>query len=131
MNFVNFIKWTANKIYGKGINGRLSDIHPEAIISNSVIFKHKGIGVIIARMVRIGENVTIYPHVTLGGDGSGSRLVPTIEDNVIVYTHAAVFGGVTIGHNSIIGAYTVVFDDIPPNSIVIGIPGKVVKRLEA
>ena len=77
----------------------------------------------------IGDNVTLYQGVTLGGTGKeqGKRH-PTIEDNVMISAGAKVLGSFTIGANSKIGAGSVVLEEVPPNSTVVGIPGRVVRR---
>ena len=86
-------------------------------------------GVVIGETCEIGDNVTIYQGVTLGGTGKekGKRH-PTLKDNVLVATGAKVLGSITIEENSKIGAGSVVLKDVPPNSTVVGIPGKIVIR---
>ena len=84
-------------------------------------------GVVIGETCEIGDNVTVFQGVTLGGTGKekGKRH-PTIQDNVLIATGAKVLGSITIGENSKIGAGSVVLKEVPPNSTVVGIPGKVV-----
>ena len=84
-------------------------------------------GVVIGETCEIGNNVTLYQGVTLGGTGKekGKRH-PTLEDNVLVATGAKVLGSITIGENSKVGAGSVVLKDVPPNATVVGIPGTVV-----
>lgn len=103
------------------------DIHPAAKIAGGVFIDH-GVGVVIGETVQIGTNVLIYQGVTLGGTGkeTGKRH-PTIEDNVMISAGAKVLGPITVGHNSKIGAGSVVLKDVPPNSTVVGVPGRVVK----
>ena len=98
------------------------EIHPGATIDH-------GHGVVIGETAIVGNNVTLYQGVTLGGTGKqkGKRH-PTIEDNVMVGCGAKVLGDITIGANSMIGAGSVVLNDVPPNSTVVGVPGRVVKR---
>ncbi|KEF36459.1 serine acetyltransferase [Schinkia azotoformans MEV2011] len=94
-----------------------------------VFFIDHGMGVVIGETCEIGDNVTIYQGVTLGGTGKekGKRH-PTLKDNVLVATGAKVLGSITIEENSKIGAGSVVLKDVPPNSTVVGIPGKIVIR---
>ncbi|HII99941.1 MAG TPA: serine O-acetyltransferase [Candidatus Methanomethylophilaceae archaeon] len=105
-----------------------ADIHPGAIIGKGVFIDH-AVGVVIGETTIIGDNVCIYQGVTLGGVSSekGKRH-PTIEDNVVIGADATILGNITIGHNTRIGAGSVVLKDVPPNSTVVGVPGKVIKR---
>src|SRR5699024_2791770 len=93
------------------------------------LFIDHGMGVVIGETAVIGDNVTIYQGVTLGGTGKekGKRH-PTIEDNVMISVGAKVLGSFTVGENSKIGAGSVVLSQVPPNSTVVGVPGRVVKR---
>ncbi|MGG0657157.1 serine O-acetyltransferase EpsC [Rummeliibacillus pycnus] len=102
------------------------EIHPGAKIGRRFFIDH-GMGVVIGETCEIGNNVTLYQGVTLGGTGKekGKRH-PTLEDNVLVATGAKVLGSITIGENSKIGAGSVVLKPVPPNATVVGIPGKVV-----
>jgi len=104
------------------------EIHPGATIGEGFFIDH-GHGVIIGETTIIGDNVTIYQGVTLGGTGkeSGKRH-PTICDNVMISAGAKVIGSFTVGENSKIGAGSVVLSEVPPNSTVVGVPGRVVKR---
>lgn len=104
------------------------EIHPGAKIGRRFFIDH-GMGVVIGETCEIGDNVTVYQGVTLGGTGKekGKRH-PTIKDNVLIATGAKVLGSITIGENSKIGAGSVVLKDVPPNSTVVGIPGKVVVK---
>lgn len=104
------------------------EIHPGARIGKGFFIDH-GIGVIIGETTIIGNNVTLYQGVTLGGNGKehGKRH-PTIGDNVMISAGAKVLGSFTIGENSKIGAGSVVLGEVPPNSTVVGVPGRVVKR---
>lgn len=104
------------------------EIHPGAKIGRKFFIDH-GMGVVIGETCEIGDNVTIYQGVTLGGTGKekGKRH-PTIKDNVLIATGAKVLGSITIGENSKIGGGSVVLKEVPPNSTVVGIPGKVVIR---
>ena len=104
------------------------EIHPGAQIGKGLFIDH-GNGVIIGETAIIGDNVTLYQGVTLGGTGkeTGKRH-PTLRDNVMVSAGAKVIGSFTIGENSKIGAGSVVLEEVPPNSTVVGVPGRVVKR---
>lgn len=103
------------------------EIHPGAMIGKGLFIDH-GHGVVIGETTVIGDNVTLYQGVTLGGTGKekGKRH-PTLEDNVMVSVGAKILGSFTIGANSKIGAGSVVLQEVPPNSTVVGIPGRVVK----
>ena len=104
------------------------EIHPGATIGKGLFIDH-GSGVIIGETTIIGDNVTLYQGVTLGGTGNETgKRHPTIEDNVMISSGAKVLGSITIGKNSKIGAGSVVVSDVPPNSTVVGVPGKVVKQ---
>ncbi|MBO2533684.1 serine O-acetyltransferase [Planifilum fulgidum] len=102
------------------------EIHPGAKIGKGLFIDH-GMGVVIGETCEIGDNVTIYQGVTLGGTGKekGKRH-PTIEDNVLIASGAKVLGSMRIGRNSKIGAGSVVLREVPPNSTVVGVPGRVV-----
>ena len=104
------------------------EIHPGAQIGQNFFIDH-GNGVIIGETAIIGNNVTLYQGVTLGGTGKeqGKRH-PTVRDNVMISAGAKVLGSFTIGENSKIGAGSVVLQEVPPNSTVVGVPGRVVKR---
>jgi len=103
------------------------EIHPGARIGQGLFIDH-GAGVVIGETAEIGENVTIYQGVTLGGTGfqSGKRH-PTVEDNVTIGSGAKLLGPVTVGHGAKIGANTVVVEDVPPRSTVVGNPGHPVR----
>lgn len=104
------------------------EIHPGAKIGKGLFIDH-GHGVIIGETAIIGDNVTLYQGVTLGGTGKeqGKRH-PTIGDNVMISAGAKVLGSFTVGENSKIGAGSVVLKEVPPNSTVVGVPGIVVKQ---
>lgn len=131
---------TAHRLYEKGhfflarwVSQRAArktgiEIHPGAKIGKGLFIDH-GNGVIIGETTIIGDNVTLYQGVTLGGTGKehGKRH-PTIGNNVMISAGAKVLGSFTIGDNSKIGAGSVVLSEVPPNSTVVGVPGRVVKR---
>ena len=103
------------------------EIHPGARIGKGLFIDH-GTGVIIGETTIIGNNVTLYQRVTLGGTGKekGKRH-PTLKDNVMVSAGAKILGSFTIGENSKIGAGAVVLKEVPPNCTVVGVPGRIVK----
>jgi serine O-acetyltransferase len=104
------------------------EIHPGARIGKGFFIDH-GMGVVIGETTITGDNVTIYQGVTLGGTGKekGKRH-PTIGNNVVIGTGAKVLGNITIGDNSYIGANAVVIKDVPPNSTVVGVPGRITRQ---
>lgn len=104
------------------------EIHPGAKIGRRFFIDH-GMGVVIGETCEIGNNVTIYQGVTLGGTGKekGKRH-PTLMDNVLVASGAKVLGSITIEENSKVGAGAVVLKNVPPNATVVGVPGRVVIR---
>jgi serine O-acetyltransferase len=104
------------------------EIHPGATIGKGLFIDH-GTGVVIGETAILGDNVTLYQGVTLGGTGKeqGKRH-PTLEDNVMVSAGAKILGSFTIGENSKIGAGSVVLGPVPPNCTVVGIPGRIVKK---
>ena len=107
------------------------EIHPKAKIGKNLFIDH-GMGVVIGETSEIGDNVTIYHMVTLGGispsiDSNSQREVkrhPTLKDNTVVGSGAQILGPVTIGENAKIGANAVVTRDVEPNAIMVGIPAK-------
>lgn len=118
----------ARYISQRGVRKTGIEIHPGAKIGQGFFIDH-GHGVIIGETTEIGNNVTLYQGVTLGGTGKeqGKRH-PTIEDNVMISAGAKVLGSFTIGEGSKIGAGSVVLEEVPPHSTVVGVPGRVVKR---
>ena len=104
------------------------EIHPGSTIGKNLFIDH-GMGVVVGETAVIGDNVLLYQGVTLGGTGkeTGKRH-PTIGNNVVVGTGAKVLGNITIGDSSYIGANAVVIRDVPPNSTVVGIPGRITKQ---
>lgn len=118
----------ARKISQKAARKTGIEIHPGATIGKGFFIDH-GSGVIIGETTIIGDNVTLYQGVTLGGTGkeTGKRH-PTLCDNVMVSAGAKIIGSFTIGENSKIGAGSVVLEEVPPNCTVVGVPGRIVKR---
>ena len=105
------------------------EIHPGAKIGKRLFIDH-GVGVVIGETTVIGDDVTIFHNVTLGGTGNEKtkKRHPTIGNNVFIGTGAKILGNITIGDNSKIGAGAVVLKDVDKNSTVVGIPGCVVKK---
>src|SRR5919201_971589 len=103
------------------------EIHPAARVGNGLFIDH-GMGVVIGETAEIGENVTMYQGVTLGGTGfaTGKRH-PTVEDNVTIGSGAKLLGPITVGHGAKVGANSVVIHDVPPHSTVVGNPGHPVR----
>ena len=104
------------------------EIHPGATIGKGLFIDH-GSGVIIGETAILGDNITLYQGVTLGGTGkeTGKRH-PTLEDNVMISAGAKIIGSFTIGENSKVGAGSVVLKEVPPNCTVVGVPGHIVKQ---
>ncbi|MFN2459548.1 MAG: serine O-acetyltransferase [Candidatus Velthaea sp.] len=102
------------------------DIHPGATIGRGFFIDH-GTGVVIGGTAIVGDNVTLYQGVTLGGTSlQRTKRHPTLGNNVTVGSGAAVLGDITVGDNAKIGANSVVVKDVPPNATIVGIPGRVV-----
>ncbi|GGJ93319.1 serine acetyltransferase [Lentibacillus kapialis] len=104
------------------------EIHPGATIGRKFFIDH-GMGVVIGETCEIGDNVTLFQGVTLGGTGKekGKRH-PTIKDNAMVTNGARVLGNITIGNSSKVGAGSVVLKDVPDHSTVVGVPGQIVVK---
>ena len=111
---------------GKLITG--IEIHPGATIGKNLFIDH-GMGVVIGETTIIGDNVTLFQGVTLGGTGKekGKRH-PTLGNNIVVGAGAKVLGNIVIGDNVSIGANAVVLRDVPSNSTVVGVPGRIARR---
>ena len=104
------------------------EIHPGATIGHNFFIDH-GMGVVIGETAEVGDHVTLYHGVTLGGTSLNKvKRHPTIEDHVVIGAGAKVLGAITIGSNSRIGANAVVVKSTPPDSVVVGVPGQVVVR---
>ncbi len=104
------------------------EIHPGAVIGKKFFIDH-GMGVVIGETAIVGDDVLLYQGVTLGGTGkeTGKRH-PTLGNNVVVGAGAKILGNITVGDNSYIGANAVVIKDVPPNSTVVGIPGRITRQ---
>jgi serine O-acetyltransferase len=104
------------------------EIHPGATLGPGFFIDH-GMGVVIGETAEIGADVTIYHGVTLGGTSlNKGKRHPTIGDRVVIGAGAKVLGAITIGDDSRIGANAVVVKSVPPNSVVVGVPGQIVQR---
>jgi serine O-acetyltransferase len=103
------------------------EIHPAARIGNDFFVDH-GTGVVIGETAEIGDRVTLFQGVTLGGTGfAAGKRHPTIEDNVTIGSGAKLLGPITVGHGAKVGANSVVIHDVPPNATVVGNPGHPVR----
>ena len=103
------------------------EIHPAAKIGRDFFIDH-GTGVVIGETAEIGERVTLYQGVTLGGTGfARGKRHPTVEDNVTIGSGAKLLGPITVGHGAKVGANSVVIHDVPPNATVVGNPGHPVR----
>jgi len=117
-------RWLSQLV--RGLTG--IEIHPGATIGPGFFIDH-GMGVVVGETAEIGRNVTLYHGVTLGGTSlrKGKRH-PTLRDNVVVGAGAKILGAITVGENSRIGANAVVVKPVPPDSVVVGVPGQAVLR---
>lgn len=121
------------KLFARGISQIMRnitgiEIHPGATIGRNLFIDH-GMGVVIGETAEVGDNVTLYHGVTLGGTSlQKTKRHPTIEDHVVIGAGAKVLGAITIGANSRIGANAVVVKSAPPNSVIVGVPGQIVLR---
>jgi serine O-acetyltransferase len=124
MNFKLIARWLSQIM--RWLTG--IEIHPGAIIGHNFFIDH-GMGVVIGETAEVGNNVTLYHGVTLGGTSLNKvKRHPTLEDDVVVGAGAKVLGAITIGANSRIGANAVVVKSAPPDSVIVGVPGQVVVR---
>lgn len=122
------MKFIARAISQKVARKTGIEIHPGAKIGRRVFIDH-GTGVVIGETTEIGDNVTIYQGVTLGGTGKDhGKRHPTIEDGVMIGCGAKVLGPFTVGKNSKIAANAVVLSAVPPNSTAVGVPSRIVRR---
>jgi serine O-acetyltransferase len=103
------------------------EIHPAARVARGLFIDH-GMGVVIGETAEVGEDVTMYQGVTLGGTGfARGKRHPTVQDNVTIGSGAKLLGPITIGHGAKVGANAVVIHDVPPHATVVGNPGQVVR----
>jgi serine O-acetyltransferase len=126
--------WRANLFLSARILSQIGrfvtgvDIHPGAQLGRRLFIDH-ATGVVIGETAIVGDDVTLYQGVTLGGTGKGhGKRHPTLCNGVFVGNNANVLGNITIGANSRVGAGSVVLDNVPPNSTVVGVPGHIVYR---
>lgn len=104
------------------------EIHPAAIIGRRCLIDH-GMGVVIGETAEVGDDVTIYQGVTLGGVSlNKGKRHPTVENGVIIGAGAKILGNITIGQNTRIGANTLLLKSTPPNAIVVGVPAQIIAR---
>ena len=125
--------WTHNlKLLARLVSQRTRkltgiEIHPGAVIGEGLFIDH-GMGVIIGETAQIGDNVTLYQGVTLGGTGKDvGKRHPTIGNNVLIGTGAKVLGPFKVGDNSRVAANSVVLSEIPPNSTAVGVPARIIR----
>ena len=105
------------------------EIHPGAQIGKRLFIDH-GMGIVVGETATIGDNCTIYHGVTLGGTGKNkNKRHPDIGNNVVIGCGAKVLGPIKIGNNVKIGANAVILKDIPDNSTVVGVPGKIIEKI--
>lgn len=105
------------------------EIHPGARIGSGLFIDH-GMGVVVGETAEIGNNCTIYHNVTLGGTGKAKgKRHPTLGDNVLVGAGAKLLGDIKIGSNSMIGANSVVLNEVPADATIVGVPGKIVRHM--
>lgn len=104
------------------------DISFNANIGENLILPHP-IGIVIGDSVKIGNNVVIYQNVTIGAKNRSDKIVdyPVIGNSVTIFPNSIVIGKINIGNNSMVGAGSIVIEDVPPNSIVVGNPAKIIK----
>jgi len=104
------------------------EIHPAARIGRGLFIDH-GMGIVIGETAEIGDNVSLLQGVTLGGTSTRrEKRHPTLRDNVTVGAGAKIIGAITVGENSRVGAGSVVVRDVPPNAVVVGVPGRVTSK---
>ncbi|MBI1735956.1 MAG: serine O-acetyltransferase [Candidatus Rokubacteria bacterium] len=104
------------------------EIHPAARLGPGLFIDH-GMGVVIGETAEVGENVTLLQGVTLGGTSTRrEKRHPTLGNNVVVGAGAKIIGAFTIGDGSRIGAGSVVVREVPPNCVVVGVPGRITYR---
>jgi len=104
------------------------EIHPGAKIGKGLFIDH-GMGVVIGETAIVGDDVLMYQGVTLGGTGlEHGKRHPTIGNNVVIGAGAKILGNITVGDNSYIGSNAVVIKDVPPNSTIVGVPGRITKQ---
>jgi serine O-acetyltransferase len=124
MGFKFFARWLSS--VARMLTG--VDIHPAAQLGSRVFIDH-ALGVVIGETAIVGDDVTIYQGVTLGGTSlTHEKRHPTIGNRVVIGAGAKILGPITIGDDSRVGANAVVVHPVPPNSVVVGIPGRIISR---
>jgi serine O-acetyltransferase len=103
-------------------------VSTSAKIGRGLVLPHP-IGIVVGEGAIVGDFVTIYQHVTLGRLRAETDAYPIVEDNVVLFSGAVVLGGIKIGRGSVIGAHSVVIHDVPPYSLCVGAPARIVKKL--
>lgn len=117
-------RWVSHLV--RGLTG--IEIHPGAQIGPGFFIDH-GMGIVIGETAEIGANVSLYHGVTLGGTSIEKvKRHPTLGNGVVVGAGAKILGPITVGSNSRIGANAVVVKPVPPDSVVVGVPGRIIKR---
>ena len=99
---------------------------PSAIVGRNVVFGYSGLGIVIHKRAKLGDNVIISPNVTIGGRSLHSD-VPVIGNDVIIGAGACILGPVLVGNGARIGANAVVLNDVPPRGVAVGVPARVVR----
>jgi serine O-acetyltransferase len=134
MHRINYALWQAGFFTLARLGSHLSrfltgiEIHPAAQVGRRFFIDH-GMGVVIGETTVIGDDVTIYQHVTLGGTGKKKdKRHPTIEDGVVIGAGAKVLGNITIGQRAQIGSGSVVVKDLPPDCTAVGIPSRIIVK---
>lgn len=122
------LKFLARYISQRAVRKTGIEIHPGATIGRRLVIDH-GTGIVIGETTEIGDDVLIYQGVTLGGTGKDvGKRHPTIGNNVMISSGAKVLGPFKVGDNARIAAGAVVLDEVPPDSTVVGVPARVVRR---
>ena len=104
------------------------EIHPGATIGKNFFIDHGG-GIVIGETAEIGDNCLLYQGVTLGGTSTKrEKRHPTLKNNVVIGAGAKIIGPITLGNNVKVGANSVVIHDVPDNSVVVGVPGRITSR---
>ncbi len=105
------------------------EIHPGATLGEGILIDH-GMGIVIGETAEVGNNVTLFHGVTLGGVGGdkGAKRHPTVEDDVIIGSGAKILGNITIGKGAKVGANAVVLHDVPPYTTAVGVPARIIYK---
>lgn len=124
-----FLKLVSVYYRNRQLKNRSCQISYKSVIGEGVVFPHP-IGIVIGEGVRIGKGVKIWQQVTIGSHGKNNKCLayPIIGDNVKIFSGAKIFGDIKIGNDSVIGANAVVINDVPENSVAVGVPAKIHQR---